>query len=118
MTIAQAQHNFKHFNKYDFVKSFMATASDPKIKEEKEKEAVLIADAFEETQKVLFEHLATKQDLVLLKSELKQDLVLLKSELKQDIKNLEYQLTIKLTAIIVTAMTFLPLITEFLKKLF
>ena len=100
MTTAQMQANFRHFSKYDFVKSFMATASDPKTREEKEKEAVLIADAIEETQKVLFEHLVTKEDL------------------KKDLKNLEYQLTIKLTAIIVAAMTFLPLITEFLKKLF
>lgn len=98
MSSAQAQPHFKHFNKYDFVKSFTSQISDPKAKEEEERKAVIIADAIEETQVVLFEHLATKQDLVSLEHRLEQKLV------------------IKLTAIMAALLTFLPLVTEFFKR--
>ncbi len=104
---AQAQRHythsvpqFKHFNKYDFVKSFIATVSDPKVKEEEEKRAVIIADAIEETQVVLFEHLVTKQDL------------------EHGLKALELKLTIRLTVIMATLLTLMPLTTEFLRRLF
>jgi transposase len=175
-------HQLRHFDKYDFIKSFVATASilDSKHKEEKEREAELIANAIEETQIVLFDNLATKkdleelrlatkkdleelrlatkkdleelrlatkkdlqefslitkqdlaimrQDLKLLENEFKkdlqimrQDLKLLENEFKKDLQYglvaLEQKLTIKLAAIIAALLTFLPLVTEFLKKLF
>lgn len=93
--MAKTAH-FQHFNKYDFVKAYVSKTVDPKQKEEKEREAVLIADAFEETQQVLFENLATKKDLV----------------------HLEQRLTIRLTAIMAALLTFLPLVTQFLKVIF
>jgi hypothetical protein len=135
-------HQLRHFDKYDFIKSFVATASilDSKHKEEKEREAELIANAIEETQIVLFDNLATKKDLeelrlatkkdlqefsLITKQDLaimRQDLKLLENEFKKDLQYglvaLEQKLTIKLAAIMAALLTFLPLVTEFLKKLF
>jgi len=102
---------FKHFDKFNFVESFIATVSDPKVKEEEKKRAVIIAEAIEESQGLLLENLATKQDLKILEKELKQDL-------QYGLVALEQKLTIKLTAIMAALLTFLPLVTEFLKKLF
>ena len=98
MSKAQTQPHLKHFSKYDFVEKYIATSSvsDQKLKEEKKKEAAIIADAIEETQAVLLENLATKEDLAILKKDL----------------------IITLTAIMASLLTFLPLVTEFLKKLF
>lgn len=118
MSPAQDQPNFKHFNKYDFVKSLTVSISDPKIREEEERKAVIIADTIEETQVVLFEHLATKEDLKDARNESKKDIANLRSELKKDLTLLEHKLTIKLTAIMAALLTFLPLIINFLQKLF
>jgi hypothetical protein len=52
---------FKHFDKFNFVESFIATVSDPKVKEEKKKRAIIIAEAIEESQGILLENLATKR---------------------------------------------------------
>ena len=101
------QLHIKHFNKYDFVKSFTASISDPKVREEEERKAVIIADAIEETQKVLFEHLATKEDLKLLESQLE-------SSLATKLQIQKYQLIGAVAALI----TFLPPFAEFVKKLF
>ena len=92
MSSTQAQPHFKHFNKYDFVKSFTAPIKDPQIKEEKEREAVIIAEAFEQAELTSFENLATKHDLQVLK----------------------YQIIGSIAAMIVI----LPPLTEFIKKLF
>jgi hypothetical protein len=108
-TLMPAEHfpsPFKHFSKYDFVESFVAATKDESAKAEEKIKAAIIADAIEEHQVVLFEHLATKKDL--------KDL-----ELKTEagLKNLEYRLTIKLATIMAALLTFLPLITEFFKKI-
>jgi len=62
--------------------------------------------------------LITKQDLAIMR----QDLKLLENEFKKDLQYglvaLEQKLTIKLAAIMAALLTFLPLVTEFLKKLF
>ena len=134
---------FKPFSKYDFVKSFVATTSNAARKEEKEKEASVIADAIEETQAVLLENLSTKQDVKNLEKDiknlevdLKKDIKNLEVDLRKDIKNLEMDLKkdmkileinlkkemqgqlIKLGSLIVILFTILPLLTEFLKTLF
>ncbi|MES2677615.1 MAG: hypothetical protein V4612_04810 [Pseudomonadota bacterium] len=150
----QTPIRFKTFSKYDFVKSFVATATNQTQKEEKEKEAALIADAIEETQSVLLENLATKQDIKNLEKDIKnldvdlrkdiknleidlrKDIKNLEIDLKKDIKNLDVDLRkdikilevnlkkemqgqlIKLGSLIVILFTILPLLTEFLKKLF
>ena len=78
-----------------------------KIREQKEKEAAIIADAIEENQNIVFENLATKDELQLgLK------------ELEMSIKALEYRLTIRLTAIMAALLTFLPIATDFVRHLF
>ncbi len=120
---------FKTFSKYDFVKSFIAT-------NDKEEKAAIIADAIEDTQRVLLENLVTKQDLKNLEVDLKKDIKNLEVDLKKDIKNLEVDLRkdmkileinlkkemqgqlIKLGSLIVILFTILPLLTDFLKKLF
>ena len=65
----QAQRRFKHFDKYNFVKAFVAITptSDEKVKEGKEKEAVAIAEAIEEASNEFIKELATKSDIELLK---------------------------------------------------
>jgi hypothetical protein len=83
---------FKHFDKFNFVESFIATVSDPKVKEEEKKRAVIIAEAIEESQGLLLENLATKQDLQLMK----------------------YQLT----GVMATLIVFLPPFVELIKKMF
>lgn len=121
-----------HFDKYDFVKSFVAIAKTADQKEEKEKEALVIAKVIEQYQENLAENTATKldielvrKDIELLRSETKKDIESLREETKQDIALvrkdlvlLEHKLTIKLTAIIAALMTFLPLATQLLQKFF
>lgn len=94
---------FKHFDKFEFVESIIAAVSDPKVKEEEKKKAVIIAEAIEETRESLFNSLATKADLI---------------SLEQKLVIIEQRLTIKLTLIMASLLTFLPLATEFLKRLF
>jgi len=106
MAKAHLQQGFHRFDKFNFVESFIATVSDPKVKEEEKKRAVIIADAIEETQTALLEDLATKKDLELVKQDFRHELALL-----------EQKLIIKLTAIMAALLTFLPLVTEFFKKL-
>ncbi len=117
--------SFRHFNKYDFVKAFLAASSDSdqKSKVEKEREAVVIADAIEETQEIVVQNLATKSDLLITKQELKQEIVEVKKEIvtvraefKKDLILLEHKLTIKLAIIMASLLTLLPLVTEFLKS--
>jgi hypothetical protein len=126
MARTQVKPNFRHFNKYDFVKAFVAIVpiSDPEMKEKKEMEAVIIADAIEETQAVIFENLATKRDLEELKSsnnrsleelksETKRDFEEMKSSTKKDLALLKYQLI----GAIATLIVFLPPFIEIVKKL-
>jgi hypothetical protein len=70
MFMAQTQPGFKHFDKFNFVESFIATVSDPKVKEEEKKRAIIIAEAIEEAQTTMLENVATKQDLQLMKYQL------------------------------------------------
>jgi hypothetical protein len=90
---------FKHFDKFEFVEAFIAPISDLKIKEEKKREAVIIAEAIEETQTALLENLATKQDISLL---------------KKDLEITKYQLIGAMATLIV----FLPPFVEVIKKMF
>jgi len=94
---------FKHFDKFNFVESFIATVSDPKVKEEEKKRAVIIAEAIEESQGLLLENLATKKDLEELRLATKHDLQLMK-----------YQLT----GVMATLIVFLPPFVEVIKKMF
>ena len=104
---SQTKNEFKTFSKYDFVKSFIAT-------NDKEEKAAIIADAIEDPQRVLLENLVTKQDLKNLEIDLKKDMKILEINLK---KEMQGQL-IKLGSLMVILFTILPLLTEFLKKLF
>ena len=103
MAHALQQPKFKIFDKYDFVKSFVAVTHDSKTKEEEEKKAAIIADAIQETQIVLLENLATKEDI---------------KSLEKEIKLLEHNLTIKMAVIVGGFLTVLPLITDFIRHLF
>ena len=65
---------FKTFSKYDFVESFVSATKDEKIKPEEKIKAAIIADAIEETQGVLLENLATKEDLKILEMSMKKEI--------------------------------------------
>lgn len=93
--------HIKHFDKYDFIKAFVATASisDPKLKEEKEKEAELIAKAIEEAQETTLENVANKQDVMLLLKEMQL---------------IKYQMI----GAVATLIVFLPSLSEAIKKIF
>ena len=86
-----------------------------KIREQKEKEAAIIADAIEENQNIVFENLATKDELQL---GLKALELSSKKDLEIGLKALEYRLTIRLTAIMAALLTFLPIATDFVRHLF
>jgi hypothetical protein len=113
---AQAQPRLKHFNKYDFVKLYVSAfpATDYKLQAEQEKVAAIIGDAIEETHNVLFEHLATKEDLQA--TEQKLELAIL--GVQKDLVVLKKDLIITLSGVIVSALVALPLIAEFVKKIF
>lgn len=70
-----------HFDKYNFVKSFVAIAKTEAQKEEKEKEALVIAEAIEQHQEILSQNLSTKVDIELVR----KDIELLRTETKKDI---------------------------------
>ena len=124
---------FKTFDKYDFIKSLVAASvenvEDFKQKEREEKRAEIIAEAFEENQNIIFENLATKDELKLeiagvmkeiktLEVDLKREIKALEMSTKANMKALEYRLTLKLPAIIVGLLTVLPFITDFIRHLF
>ena len=113
------------FSKYSFVKSF-------KTAKNKEQQAVLIADAIRNSHQILFQHLATKEDLNSLKKqigslreefeglegkfeglrgefkdfkkEIKQEITDFRKEVKQDMKLIGSQMVNKLGAITVSAL--------------
>ena len=105
---------FKPFSKYDFVKSFVAASIgdsvDLKTKEQEEKKAAIIADAIEETQAVLLESLATKEDIKILEKDIKA--------LEKEIISSETRLTIKVAVIVGGFLTIAPLLTDFIRHLF
>jgi len=105
---------FKHFDKFNFVESFIATVSDPKVKEEEKKRAVIIAEAIEESQGLLLENLATKKDLEELRLATKKDLEELRLATKHDLQLMKYQLT----GVMATLIVFLPPFVEVIKKMF
>ena len=98
---------FKPFSKYDFVESFVAATKDETIKAEEKIKAAIIADAIEETQAVLLENLATKEDL---KTEIKILEISLKKELQANF--------MKLAVLMTGLFTLLPLATDFIRHLF
>ena len=122
MAYAMRQQKFQPFDKYDFVKSFVIASvgdtQDFKIKEQKEREAAIIADAIENSQNIILENLATKEELQLGLKALERDIKNLETDLKKDMKSLEYSLTIKLTAIMAALLTLLPLATDFIRHIF
>lgn len=106
MAHAIAQPKFKLFDKYDFVKSYVSI-SHPKseeAKKEREEEAALIANAIKDTQNVLLENLATKDDIESLRLTNKADL-----------KELEYKLIIKGGIFLTILITFAPKLWKFLE---
>ena len=124
MARTDTHSHFRYFDKYEFIKSFVATvpSADHNAREQKEKEAVVIAEAIKEREEILVDNLATKRDLEALRLATKRDLEELRLATKIDLErgliDLEHKLIIKLTIIMATLLTFLPLATEFLKKLF
>ena len=92
------QPKFQLFDKYDFVKSYVAIShsKNDEARIEREQEAALIANAIKDNQNILLENLATKDDL----------------------RVLEYRMTIKLTVIMTGLFTLLPLVTDFIRHLF
>jgi hypothetical protein len=114
MAHALQQPKFKIFDKYDFVKSFVAVTHDSKAKEEEEKKAAIIADAIQETQNIVFENLVTKDDLKTVEMSLKRDIQMLEISLRKDMQsNL-----IKLGSLMIILLTFLPLLNDFIGHLF
>ncbi len=114
------QPRFKLFDKYDFVKSYVSIShsKNEEDKKEREEEAALIANAIKETQNVLLENLATKEDIKSLEKDIKALELSTKKDLELGLKALEYRMTIKLTAIMAALFTFLPLATDFIRHLF
>ena len=120
MAHAITQPKFKLFDKYDFVKSYVSIShsKNEEDKKEREEEAALIANAIKETQNVLLENLATKEDIKSLEKDIKALELSTKKDLELGLKALEYRMTIKLTAIMAALFTFLPLATDFIRHLF
>ena len=113
---------FKTFDKYDFIKSLVAASvenvEDFKQKEREEKRAEIIAEAFEENQNIIFENLATKDELKLEIAGVMKEIKVLDKEIKSEMKQLRSNLIITLTGIMAALFTFLPLATEFIRHLF
>jgi hypothetical protein len=95
MNHAIQQPKFQLFDKYDFVKSYVSIShsKDEKSKTEREEEAALIANAIKNSQSILLESLATKEDL----------------------KTLEYKLMIKGGIFMTVLITFAPKLWKFLE---
>jgi hypothetical protein len=112
MAHAVQQPKFQLFDKYDFVKSYVSIShsKNEESKIEREQEAALIANAIKETQNVLLENLATKEDLKALE-------LATSANLKKDIEQLKSDLTIRLTVIMTGLFTLLPLVTDFIRHL-
>ena len=110
------QPRFQIFDKYEFVKSYVAIAhlKDSKAKDQREEEAALIANAIKDNQNLLLENLATKEDI----KNLEEDIKTLELTNKADLKTLEYRMIIKLTVIMATLLTLLPLATNFIRSIF
>ncbi len=109
--------HYRHFDKFNFVESLIASINDPIEKEKKKKEAVIIAQAITDSHHDFFDNLATKRDVSLVKQDvlsLRQDIALV----RKDMELLGYHLVIKLTVIMTTLLTLLPLVTDFLKNIF
>ena len=133
MANAIQQPKFQLFDKYDFVKSYVAIShsKSDEAKKEREEEAALIASAIKDTQNVLLENLATKEDIKALERDIKalelstkadikslaRDIKALEISTKKDIEQLKSDLTIRLTAIMAGLFTFLPLATDFIRHL-
>ncbi len=98
MTRTIQQPKFEIFDKYEFVKSYVS------ITHPKNEEAALIANAIKDTQNVLLENLATKDDIESLKLASKTDL-----------KELEYKLMIKGGVFLTLLITFAPKLWKFLE---
>ena len=106
------QPKFQLFDKYDFVKSYVSIShsKNEESKIEREQEAALIANAIKETQNVLLENLATKEDI----KALEKDIKMLEITLKKDIQSS----FIKLGSAIIVIFGALPIGVSYLKHLF
>ena len=106
MTRTIQQPKFEIFDKYEFVKSYVSIThpKNEEAKKEREEEAALIANAIKDTQNVLLENLATKDDIESLKLASKTDL-----------KELEYKLMIKGGVFLTLLITFAPKLWKFLE---
>ena len=105
MAHAIQQPKFQLFDKYDFVKSYVSIShsKNEESKIEREQEAALIANAIKETQNVLLENLATKEDIKMLEITLKKDI---------------QSSFIKLGSAIIVIFGALPIGVSYLKNLF
>ena len=109
---------FQRFSKYDFVESFVLATKDEKIKPEEKIKAAMIADAIEETQAVLLENLATKEDITALEKDIKALELSTNKNLEIGLQQLKSDLTIRLTVIMACLFTLLPLVTDLIRHLF
>ena len=109
----QSVIKFKHFDKYRFIKDFAATASDQSKREEKEREAEIIANAIEENEynsSSAFENheqnFATKHDLETEINAVRKDISTTEDKLRIEIKNAMLTTIISIGGIVVTAIGF------------
>ncbi len=111
------QPKFKLFDKYDFVKSYVSISHsrNEEDKKEREEEAALIANAIKETQNVLLENLATKEDIKALEEDIKALELATSANLKAEIKMLEYKLMVKGGIFMTVLITFAPKLWKFLE---
>jgi predicted nucleic acid-binding Zn-ribbon protein len=85
----------ENFSKYDFVKSYVATTNNNQKRQEKEKEAVIIADAIKINQDYLLANLATKDELITTENNLKSEIREVKDDLsgvKEGLNNVKNDL--------------------------
>ncbi len=92
------------FDTHAFVKRLIATGVP-------EAQAEVHAQAFGE---FVFEHLATKQDLLVLKQELKQEILELRQEMDVKLSQMELRLTVRFGGMLVTAVAVLAAIMKLL----
>ncbi len=104
----------KPFSKYDFVKSYSATAKTPKLKKEKEREAVLVADAIKNTEENLISYLVTKEDLEIVEKKLEAKIEKLEIKIEKDLAVLSKDLTMKMIVVVGSLLAIFTALQKFI----
>ena len=94
------QPKFKLFDKYDFIKMYVSTTTDEKVKAEKQQEAEIIANAILENQNSSMESMVAKLENL---------------ATKEDVKISEYRLMIRGGIFIAFLIGFAPKLWKFLE---